>query len=316
MPDPIRILEALAISGVKAAALLLLCGWPWRAPNRVRTRIGGVLGVGAGIFAGCWWLGVSANWPPREDQDRLLFVLLPALIVVEVVSALVARPRWLAWLLRLVVAASAAPILLYGSSYVSEPNGPGSLEWSPIQGSLILGGLAALLAAAWVALGLLAKRSACRSVPVVLAMVCAGASVTVMLSGYASGGLIGLTIAAALVGAVLASLALAGTPEMNGVVGLGVVGLFAMLMVGRFFAQLSTVNAALLFVAPLLAWGAELPFVRRGGRIAHGAVRVSLPAIFVASALLLAQQQFRADSSRTATGSNGPSADDYMNFGK
>jgi hypothetical protein len=103
---------------------------------------------------------------------------------------------------------------------------------------------------------------------------------------------------------------------MNGVVGLGVVGLFALLLVGRFFGQLSTANAALLFAAPLLAWGAELTFVRRGGRIAHGAVRVILPAIFVAAALLSAQQQFRADSSRTAAGSNEPSADDYMNFGK
>jgi hypothetical protein len=109
MPDPIRILEALAISAVVAGAILLLFGWPWRAPNRVRGRIGGVLGVGAGISAGCWWLGVSPNWPPREDQDRLLFVLLPALIVVETAVALVARPRWLAWLLRLVVGGPPPP---------------------------------------------------------------------------------------------------------------------------------------------------------------------------------------------------------------
>ena len=150
------------------------------------------------------------------------------------------------------VAGSAAPILLYGSSYISEPAGPGSREWTPFQTGLILGGLAAMLAAVWGALGLLVKRSACRSVSVVLAIVCAGASVTVMLSGYASGGQIGLMISAALLGAVIASLVLAGTPEMNSVVSLGVVGLFALLLVGRFFGQLSTANAALLFCAPIL----------------------------------------------------------------
>lgn len=315
MLDTIRVLQALSISVGVAAAIVMLFGWPWRAPHRVRARIGGVLGVGGGIYAGCWRLGVSPNWPPREDQDRLLFVLFPSVIVVEAVVAFAARPRWLPWLLRMAVAGSAAPILLYGSSYISEPAGPGSREWTPFQTGLILGGLAAMLAAVWGALGLLVKRSACRSVPVVLAIVCAGASVTVMLSGYASGGQIGLMISAALLGAVIASLVLAGTPEMNSVVSLGVVGLFALLVVGRFFGQLSTANAAVLFGAPLLAWGAELPVVRRGGWVVHSVARVILPAIAVAVALLLARQQFLADAARTA-GSNDPAADDYMNFEK
>jgi hypothetical protein len=315
MLDTIRVLQALSISVAVAAAIVMLLGWPWRAPNRVRARIGGVLGGGGGIYVGCWWLGVSPNWPPREDQDRLLFVLFPALIVVEAVVAFAARPRWLPWLLRMAVAASAAPILLYGSSYISEPAGPGSREWTLVQTGLILGGLATMLAAVWGALGLLVKRSDCRSVPVVLAIVCAGASVTVMLSGYASGGQIGLTISAALLGAVIASLVWAGTPEMDSVVSLGVVGLFALLVVGRFFGQLSTANAAVLFGAPLLAWGAELPFVRRGGWVVHSVARVILPAIAVAVALLLARQQFLADAARTAR-SNDPSADDYMKFEK
>lgn len=315
MLDTIRVLQALSISVGVAAAIVMLFGWPWRAPHRVRARIGGVLGVGGGIYAGCWRLGVSPNWPPREDQDRLLFVLFPALIVVEAVVAFAARPRWLPWLLRMAVAGCAAPILLYGSSYISEPAGPGSREWTPVQTGLILSGLAAMLAAVWGALGLLVKRSDRRSVPVVLAIVCAGASVTVMLSGYASGGQIGLAISAALLGAVIASLVLTGTPEMNSVVSLGVVGLFALLVVGRFFGQLSTANAALLFGAPILAWGAELPFVRRGGWVVHSVARVILPAIAVAVALLLARQQFLADAARTA-GSNDPSADDYMKFEK
>jgi len=300
---------------IAAAVVLLLASWPWQAPHRVRTRCGGVLAVGIGIYAGCWWLGVSPNWPPREDQDRLLLVLLPVVIVVEIIGAVIARPIWLPWLLRLVVAAAATPCLLYGSSYLSELAGPGSREWTPLQMVLILIGLAALLTALWSTLWMLAKRTACRSVPVVLAFVCAGAAVTIMLSGYASGGLIGLDIAAAIVGGVIGSLP-SRTSEMNGIVGLSVVGLFSLLVVGRFFGQLTTFNAALLACAPGIAWIAEVPFLRRGGPRLRGLARLIVCAIPVAVALLLAHRQFQLDASRPAAGSNEPSADDYSAFGK
>jgi hypothetical protein len=315
MPDPIHILQALSLSMIAAAVVLLLASWPWRAPHRVRARCGGVLAVGVGVYASCWWLGISPNWPPREDQDRLLFILLPAVIVVEVINAVIERPAWLPWLLRLFVAAGAAPCLLYGSSYLSELAGPGSREWSPLQMGLILVGLAVLLASLWGVLWMLAKRTACRSVPVVLAFVCAGAAVTIMLSGYASGGLIGLVLAAAIVGGVIGSLP-SRTPEMNGIIGLSVVGLFSVLVIGRFFGQLTTLNAALLACAPVIAWIAEVGFLRSRGPRLRGIARVVVCAIPVAIALLLAQRQFQLDSRRPSAGTNEPSADDYSAFGK
>jgi hypothetical protein len=105
---------------------------------------------------------------------------------------------------------------------------------------------------------------------------------------------------------------------MNGVVGIGVVGLFALLIVGRFFGQLTLTNGLLLFCSPLLAWGAEIPLVRRSGRIAHGLVRVILPAIPLVVALVLAQRQFLADSANKKPDATAtePTVDDYMNFGK
>jgi hypothetical protein len=315
MPDPIRIFQALSLAIIAAAAMLLIASWPWRAPSRGRARCGGVLAVGVGIYAGCWWLGVSPNWPPREDQDRLLFILLPAVIVVEVINAVIARPAWLPWLLRFVAAAGAAPCLLYGSSYLSELAGPRSREWTPLQMVLILVGLAALLGALWGALWMLAERTACRSVPVVLAFVCAGAAVTIMLSGYASGGLIGMVLAAAIVGGVIGSLP-SRTPEMNGIVGLSVVGLFSLLVTGRFFGQLTTLNAALLAGAPVIAWIAEVGFLRSCGPRLRGIARAAVCAIPVAIALLLAQRQFQLDSTRPSAGTNEPSTDDYSAFGK
>src|ERR1700722_16234497 len=169
MPDPIHIVQALSLAVLAAAAVILLASWPWRTPHPARTRCGGVLAVGVGIYAACWWLGALPTWPPRADQSRLLFVLLPAVIVVEITTAAIARPTWFSWILRIVVAMAAAPCLLYGSSYLHELTGPGSREWTPLKMVLTLAGLATLLASLWAARWTLPRRMACRSVPMILA---------------------------------------------------------------------------------------------------------------------------------------------------
>jgi hypothetical protein len=316
MPDPIRILEAMGLATLVAGAFVLGFGLPWRAPKPARARIGGVLGLAAGIITGCWRMDALPNWPAREDHDRLLLLLLPLVTAVEIVIGVISRPRWLAWALRLIVAAGAAPILLYGSSYIADLTGPGSREWTIAQTILIFAGLAFFLSIVWWAMWLLTKRSACRSVPVMLALVSAGAAVTILLSGYASAGQSGLNLPAALVGVIVASLAVKGTPQMNGVIGVGLVALFALLVEGRFFGHLSTTHALLVMGAPLLAWCAEIPSLRRRNSLAHCFVRVILPMIPVTVALVLAQRQFVTDSGKTAVPSSEPSADDYLNFGK
>src|SRR5438128_10220025 len=103
MLDPMRIVEALAAAALVAAAALLLCAWPWRTSPAARASAGGVLGVGLGFFLGCWLLEVRPHWPPREDQDRFLLILLPALLAVELLAATLGRCRWLVWLLRMAV---------------------------------------------------------------------------------------------------------------------------------------------------------------------------------------------------------------------
>src|SRR5205823_2311547 len=143
--------------------------------------------------------------------------------------------------------------------------GPGTSEWSSATAWVVLGGLAAALAASWALLDRLTDRSGGRPVLLALAVAAAGSGLTVMLSGYATGGMLGLPLAAGLAGAAAASLLLAGKPDLKGAVGVGVVGLFALLVVGRFFGSLSTAHAALLFAAPLLAWLGELPWARRAG---------------------------------------------------
>ena len=234
----------------------------------------------------------------------------------ELLAAFPGRLRWLIGLARLGVAAGAAPILLHNSIYLTDAAGPGTQEWSPAQAWMIPAGLALAMASVWAALLVLDRRTPGRSLPLAVSLACAGAAVTVMLSGYASGGQLGLPLAAGLAAVVIASLALAGPAEMRGVLGLGVVGLFALLIIGRFFGQVSTLNAALLFFAPLLGWLPELPFVRRMRPVLRGLARVGLTAAPVIVALALAQQKFVADSSRSSSTPSEPSLQDYMDFGK
>jgi hypothetical protein len=308
MPDLLLILEAFAAAALVAAGGLLLCGGRW----------GGAASLAVGFFAGVWVLGVRPRFPPREDQDRWLLVLLPAAVAVENAAAALARLPRLAWSLRLALAAAAAPILLYGSSYVADLSGPGSREWTQGKAGLILGGLAASLAAVWILLDRLARRSARGAVPLALALAAAGGGVVVLLSGYSSGGQLGFPLAAGLAGAAAASFFLRGNPDLRGVLGVGIVGLFALLVVGRFFGKLTTTNAVLLFAAPLLAWLPELPFLGRIGPRRRAFAGWSLTGLPVALALVLAWQKFQADSARPSTpsGTPQPSVQDYLDFGK
>src|ERR1017187_7823936 len=146
MPGPITIVAAMAVAAASAAVLLWLCGQPWRSTDLYHVDVGWALGLGAGLFLGPWVLGNRPHWPPREDQDRLLGLVLPAVVIVELLAAFPRVPRWLTWPLRAAVALGVAPVLLYGTSYLSDQNGPGTAEWSTVQSCLILGGLAAFLA--------------------------------------------------------------------------------------------------------------------------------------------------------------------------
>src|SRR5438270_569729 len=71
-----------------------------------------------------------------------------------------------------------------------------------------------------------------------------------------------LPLAAALAGVALAAVPLAARPGMEGALGIGVIGLFGLLFVGRFFGGLSTARALAVFFAPLLCWVSEIPQLR------------------------------------------------------
>ncbi len=283
MPDYNLMAAALLVSAVTAALTRLVVA------RRLRPRIAWILGLGAGVYAGCGVLGMVPRWPIPEDRDRFLVILLPLTLAVEITAAALPKPRWLALPLRLIVAGAAAPILLHNSIYLADLSGPHSAEWPPLVAFVILFGLAAVLAVLWVLLSLLQSRAADRPASIALAITTLAAAVTVMLSGYYQGGLMGMPLAGAGIGATLASFTAPAPPNTNCPPGPGVISLFTLLLIGRFFGALPTDLALCLWFAPLLAWVPEAPGLRRlrpSFRAAMRLVLVTAPLLFVVARAL------------------------------
>jgi hypothetical protein len=315
MPDPIWMGISLAVAALLSGVVVLIGGWPWRAPQPARVQASWVVGQGTGLLVGCWLLGVRPHWPIREDLDRLLLIVMPAVMLVELAAALTKVPRSLIWSARLLIAAGVSRVLLHGTSYLAGSTEAGA--WSVGQAWAILAGLALSLGAVWVLLGLLAHRAPGLSLWVCLAGPCAGAALTVMLSGYATGGQIGLPLAGALLGAGMASLALPRALRGRGPVGMAVVGLFSLLVIGRFFGELTWLHAALLLLAPLLGWLVELPQFYKLRPWARELVRVIAVGLVVAGVVVHAQRRFvQAFQSPSGAPPGAPTAQDYLDFGR
>jgi hypothetical protein len=318
MPDPVLILISMGIAIAVSALIFVICAWPRRrAAGPSWINAGWVSGVCFGLLLGCWVLGIRPHWPPREALDRLLALVFPAVFLVELLAVFPKIARWLVWTLRLALVAGGARVLLHGTSYITDLAGPGTREWSPPLACVIFGGLAVLEAAVWALLSLLVRRAPGPSLPVCLAGASAAAAVTVMLTGYATGGQVGLPLAAAIMGATAAMLVLTRLSRGTGPLGVPIIGLFSLLVIGRFFGELTSVQAVSLFCAPLLGWFPELPYACRLPSWARGLARVILVAAVVSAVVILAQRKSDRDfQSPSEAGTEEPSVQDYVNFGK
>jgi len=330
MPDPTLILNATAAAGIVAAVVMLLLGvWPARkaaagppeAPLRRSpfATLAEVLAVGGGMGIGCWWLGVLPKLPPVEDQDRLLLVLLPAAGIVEILAVVLQRRPWFGRILRLLLALPIPFLLLFGSGWIpstwtpgGDPSAPST--WTPQEAQRNLLGLGVLLAAVWGLLIWAAQRAGGFVVPAAIGLISAAAGVTIMLSGYASGGMTGLPFASVAAGVLLVCLLFARRHSMTGLVGVGTVLLFGLLMAGRFFGELTTTNFALLIAAPVLCGLIALPPVRNlkpPVRFIVVLVACLLPA---AAAVGLAHHSFAAETEESSAYSAASSDSDAPAF--
>ena len=321
MPDPILMVKSATVAAVVAAAVLLATAWRRPPPAGGSLRFGYLLSIALGFYAGCWMLGLAVTWPPpaqaQQDIDRLLLVLLPLSFIAELLAALPGRLHYLGWGMRSLVVIAATPILLDHSSFVADLAGPGTREWTPLKTTLVFATAAVVLAAVWIILAIQSAHSQGPAVLIVLAIASAAATLVVMLSGYARGGQLGVPLAGALGGCALASLRLPPGPAPTGAAGFGVVGLFAILIVGLFYSSLTMTNAALLLSGPTCCWLLTRPV--RWLAVA----RIGIAMAVVSVAVLLAGRTFVKQSAGSpAVGEeiNGaarePSLQDYLDFGR
>ncbi len=259
MPDPLSILSAIGAALAASAVMLVLFGWRGRKTGTAGVDIGWVVGPAAGSLLGCCLLGKVPHWRLVEDLDRLLLVVLPAAVLVELVGAFHRVPRPLVWVLRAALAACVAPILLHGTSYITDQAGPGTADWSTAQALQILGGLAAALIAVSALLNLLSARVGGVSPAICLAISCAGAGLAIMISGYLSGGQATLALAGAVAGLIATTLTLRWSSRGARPLGTAIVLFYSLVVAGRFFGELSSTHAIVLFASPLVAWLPELP---------------------------------------------------------
>jgi hypothetical protein len=88
-----------------------------------------------------------------------------------------------------------------------------------------------------------------------------------------------------------------------------IVLLYSLVVIGRFFGELSSAHAILLFGSPLLAWLPELPLVRRLPRWARELTRVVLVSLFVAAIVGLEVKHFVESSPASADSEFGESTE-------
>jgi hypothetical protein len=288
MPDPIQIVKAMAAAAVASAVLALAVGWIRRPAGAGRINMACLLAIGLGLIAGYWVLELLPQGPPQNVRDRFLAIVLPAALGIELIAGFHRVPAIAAWSLRVILACATPRILLHGSTYLVDAAGESSvgqsLEYMALGGGLLM--------AAWGLLTWLLRRSPGVSLPLVLSETSLCAGVTVMLSAFPSGGEAALPLAASLA-AVAGVLWLFSKPEASfGALGIGLVGLFGVLFLGRFFGELSTGRALGVFVAPLLCWVTELPWLRKLKPWKIAAVRIALVAIPLLIVVALAKRDF------------------------
>ena len=240
MPDPATILLAQSAAFMIALVTVVAAGRvSVRHEGRDWRAVGWIVGLVAASIAGMYLLGLPPEWPPVQDRDRLFLVVLPAGAIAELVCALFPRRPGVGWLLRIVVAMLAARIVLHGSIYAWQTTG-----------MTMAVGCAVLL------VGTTARRGVARWgggwVVLALAAVAAAAGLTIMLSGYATGGQGALPLAAALIGGWVGA-RVSGRPadaSLGHAVHLAVLLLWGLLVSARFFAELTTLHLVLLGAAP------------------------------------------------------------------
>jgi hypothetical protein len=291
MPDPLLYLQSASAAAICSVILVLTIRRAQPKTEPAYLRIAGVAGFGLGAVAGYGVLGLPVPWPPDSALDRLLTIVLPAALIIEAAACAPWMPAWLVLLLRCTLIASGGRILLHGSVYLSGADG----AWTPWQSALVLAASAVLLAVVWILISRLFERCPDVSIPLAIVMATASAGALIMLAGYLAGGAAAIPLAATLLGTTAASHRANRGGDLRGALALGIVGLFGLLFIGRFFGRLSALTAAVVFLTPLSCWVVEFPGLRSRRPWQNSVLRLVLVAAVLSAVLAIAKVRFDRD---------------------
>jgi hypothetical protein len=294
MPDPLLYLRAMGAAGIVSVTFVLAMVRARPCAGRTWLNSVCVIGFGLGLAAGCCVSSLRLRWPPANGLDRLLMIVVPAVLGIEFIAGMQRVPRWVAWLLRMTLAASIPAILLHGSIYLSGHDE----EWPRWRAGVVMTVCSALLAGVWGLLLRLSRRSAGVSMSLTLCLTMQCAGLTVMMAGYIGGGAVAFPLVGALLATSIGSrfpLPYVGvsTSFVAPVIpGIGIVGLFGLIFIGCFFGRLPSGAAVAMLLAPLLCWVSEVPQLRHQKPWLIGMLRLVLVAIPLVAVLLVAKREF------------------------
>ena len=298
MPEPLLYLKAMGAAAC-VSTLIVLAGWAVRRDADSTWRnIACALAMGLGLAVGYHILSLQLAWPPASGLDRMLTIVIPAAIGIELMAGFQSVPRPIAWLLRIGLAAAIPRILLHGSVYLS-----GEDDWSRSQIITAMAVCSVTLLGVWSLLMRLSRRSGGVSIPLALCLSIQSAGATVMMAGYIKGGAAALPlVAAAAATTIVAALTARGgrkaaNVDFSPILGIGVVGLFSVLFIGRFFGRISTTCALTMLLAPLLCWVTELAPLKHRKPWLVGSLRLALVTIPLVVVLALAMREFDREMS-------------------
>lgn len=312
MPDPLAFARALAAAAAVSAAVLVACRFLLSRSASTAIPALTIPAVLAGLVVGYRMLQFPWIWPPTNALNRFLMIVLPTVLSVEWLAGITTSAglrhhsdsdsgrKWvfagkqIGWL-RLGLCLLAGRILLHDSVYLRRGNPE---AWTSLQSWIQWSGFAVLLLVLWSRLRHLALRRAPGSVGASLALAILCGGMTTMMTGYLRGGTAALPLAATVAATSLA-LTLWYEPDWlpqsslhAGIIGIGAVGLFSLLCIGRYFGQLTSLQAVVIFLSPLMCWITEHPrlSVLTGWKL--WTVRLLLVAIPLGAVLFDAKREF------------------------
>ncbi|TWU04537.1 hypothetical protein [Stieleria varia] len=296
MPEPLLYAKAMGVAAITSSVFVFVIIALRKSVSTAGLNAVCVFGLRLGLVTGYAWLGISRSWPPTSGLDRLLMIVVPMTLCVELIAGARLLPTAVSWLLRFGVAITVPPILLQNSVYLSSTD-----DWTSWQAITVL---VIALAMVWGTLSYITHRSGGISIAfaICLAIQCAGA--TVMMAGYINGGAAAIPLAATLFGVSVApclsprymrrdhEVRLPNGFLASAIIGIGVVGLFGLLFVGRFFGEISTMPALTILIAPLLCCVSEAPKIRDRKPWIVASLSLILVAIPLMVVLIAANREF------------------------